>query len=240
MKTVVVIPARYGSTRFLGKPLFLIKDKPLIWYVCQKAKQCKNVDLIAVATDDKRIYDAVKSFGCSAFMTPETCKNGTERLAFTAQKELKDYDIFINIQGDEPLIDPNLISRLASGLQEDKNLEFITAAYPLKDETDIKNPNIVKVVFDKNGYALYFSRHSIPYNRDNTPAAYYKHIGVYGYTRDFLINFSKMPASPLEKAESLEQLRALESGCKIKVIIAAKDTIGVDAPQDIEKVAKYL
>jgi 3-deoxy-manno-octulosonate cytidylyltransferase (CMP-KDO synthetase) len=259
MKTAVVIPARYGSTRFPGKPLFQIKNKPLIWYVCQAAQQCKNVDLIIVATDDKRIFDTVKTFGGQALMTPETCKNGTERLAFTAQNELKDYDIFINIQGDEPLIDPDLIDKFASQLQNNKDLDFITAAYPLKEEADIQNPNIVKVVFDKNGYALYFSRHPIPYNRDylktsvgchcgldpqshrdNTHPDYYKHIGVYGYRRDFLLEFAKSEPTPLEKAESLEQLRALENGCNIKVIISAKDTVGVDAPQDIQKIERYL
>jgi 3-deoxy-manno-octulosonate cytidylyltransferase (CMP-KDO synthetase) len=191
MKTAVLIPARYASTRFPGKPLSLIKGKPLIWHVCQRAKQ-SEADLIAVATDDGRIYDAVKGFGFNVFMTPDTCKSGTDRIAFIAQNNLKDYDIFINIQGDEPLIDPQLINKLSLELKNKADLNFITAAYPINNEADILSPDIVKVIFDKNGYALYFSRSPIPYNRTKEAIICYKHIGVYGYKRNFLMEFANI------------------------------------------------
>jgi 3-deoxy-manno-octulosonate cytidylyltransferase (CMP-KDO synthetase) len=173
-------------------------------------------------------------------MTSKTCKSGTDRIAFTASKILKSYEIFINVQGDEPLIDPKLIDALASSLKKEKTLEYITAAFPVTEEEVIKNPNVVKVIFDKNGYALYFSRFAIPYNRDNAKIKYYKHMGIYGYKRKFLLEFSKSKMSVLEKAESLEQLRVLENGKKIKVIIAKHDSVGVDMPEDILKVEKYL
>ncbi|MDR1195008.1 MAG: 3-deoxy-manno-octulosonate cytidylyltransferase [Endomicrobium sp.] len=240
MKTAVVIPSRYASTRFPGKPLALINGKTLIQRVIERAGKCKEIDLVAVATDDKRIYDAVKSYGCKVFMTPKTCKSGTDRLAFAAKKYLSGYGIFINVQGDEPLIDPVLIDSLAFELKKNKKLEFITAAFPIKKEEDINNPNIVKTVFDKDGYALYFSRYAIPYNRDKAKnVKYFKHMGIYGYKRDFLINFAKSKPSMLEKAENLEQLRALESGKKIKIIISGADSIGVDSPEDILKIEKF-
>jgi 3-deoxy-manno-octulosonate cytidylyltransferase (CMP-KDO synthetase) len=240
MKTAVVIPARYASTRFPGKPLALIKGKPLIGRVLERVSLCKNIDAIAVATDDKRIYDAVKKMQYGVFMTPNSCKSGTDRIAFTAQKHLTDFDIFINVQGDEPLIDPSLIDSLAKELKKDVDLKYITAAYPIKKEEDVKNPNIVKVIFDKDGYAIYFSRSLIPYNKSGAKVKYYKHMGIYGYKKDFLLNFASEKASILEKAESLEQLRALENGHKIKVIKSKKDSIGVDVPSDIEKVGAQL
>jgi 3-deoxy-D-manno-octulosonate cytidylyltransferase len=241
MKTAVIIPSRYASTRFPGKPLVLIKGKPLIQHVIEKTKKCKKIDFIAVATDDKRIFNAVKALGYNVFMTPEKCKSGTDRIAFVSEKYLKQYGIFINVQGDEPLIDPVLIDNLASDLKKNKKIEYITAAFPIKKEEEINNPNIVKVNFDKDGYALYFSRHAIPYNRDKSKGIkYFKHMGIYGYKRDFLINFSKSKPSMLEKAESLEQLRALESGKKIKIIISGKDSVGVDTPEDALKVERFL
>jgi 3-deoxy-manno-octulosonate cytidylyltransferase (CMP-KDO synthetase) len=240
MKTAVIIPARYGSSRFPGKPLALIKGKPLIWRVLERVSLCKRVDVIAVATDDKRIYDAVKETEYGVFMTPNSCKSGTDRIAFAAKEYLKDCGIFINVQGDEPLIDPSLVDRLAKELNKDEKLEYITAAYPVKNGEDVKNPNIVKVVSDKKGYAVYFSRSLIPYNRDNGKIKYYKHIGIYGYKRDFLFHFAASKPSFLEKAENLEQLRAIENGHKIKVIISKKDSAGVDVPSDIEKIERHI
>lgn len=240
MKTAVIIPSRYGSSRFPGKPLALIKGKPLIQHVLERVSKCKNVDFFAVATDDERIYDAVKALGHNVFMTPKTCKSGTDRVAYVAEKYLKAYKIFINVQGDEPLIDPALIDALSEELKKNKEIEFVTAAFPLKKEEDIKNPNIVKVIFDKDGYALYFSRSLIPYNRDNKKVKYYKHMGIYGYKRDFLIEFAKSKTSILEKAECLEQLRALENGNKVKVIISGKDSAGVDTPEDALKIERLL
>jgi 3-deoxy-manno-octulosonate cytidylyltransferase (CMP-KDO synthetase) len=202
--------------------------------------KCKEVDYISVATDDKRIYDFVKSLNFSVFMTPKACKSGTDRLAFVASRFLKNCKNFINVQGDEPLIDPDLVDNLAKSLKKSKSVECITAAFPIKDKNSINNPNIVKVVFDKNMNALYFSRFAIPYNRDNSKIKYYKHVGIYGYKRKFLLDFSKSKSLPLEKAENLEQLRALGNGKKIKIILAKKDSVGIDSPEDIAKVEKYL
>jgi 3-deoxy-manno-octulosonate cytidylyltransferase (CMP-KDO synthetase) len=238
MKTAAVIPLRYGSSRFPGKPLAQINGKSLAQHMLERINRCKEIDFVAVATDDKHIYGTVKNLGFNVFMTPKTCRSGTDRIAFAASKFLKNYGIFINVQGDEPLIDTNLIDTLATRLKEEKSLEYITAAFPMTEDVAIKDPNIVKVVFDRNGYALYFSRFAIPYNRDNTKAKYYKHMGIYGYKRKFLLEFPKSKMSVLEKAESLEQLRALENGKKIKVVIAKHDCISVDTPEDILKIER--
>ncbi|MDR2395935.1 MAG: 3-deoxy-manno-octulosonate cytidylyltransferase [Endomicrobium sp.] len=240
MKTAVVIPSRYGSSRFPGKPLALIGNKFLIQHSLERVKMCKEVDFIAVATDDKRIFNAVENLGFNVFMTPKTCQSGTDRIAFLAKKSLSRYDVFINVQGDEPLIDPALIDELVKSFKKDKALEYVTAAFKMKNAESINNPNVVKVVFDKKGYALYFSRSPIPYNRDNIKTNYYKHIGIYGYKRNFLLEFSKNKKTILENTENLEQLRALESGKKIKVVIAKSDSVGVDTPEDILKVERCL
>ncbi|MDR2436504.1 MAG: 3-deoxy-manno-octulosonate cytidylyltransferase, partial [Endomicrobium sp.] len=226
MKTAVVIPSRYGSSRFPGKPLAMIKGKPLLLHTLEQVKKCKEIDCIVVATDHKKIYNFVKDLNVNVFMTPKTCKSGTDRVAFVASKFLKIYEIFINVQGDEPLIDPNLIDRLAKSLKKDKNVEYITAAFPIKDVDSINSSNVVKVIFSNDMYALYFSRCAVPFNRDGLKVRYYKNVGIYGYKRKFLQYFSKSKKSILEKAENLEQLRAVENGKKIKVIIAKKDSIG--------------
>lgn len=241
MKTAVIIPSRYASTRFPGKPLALIKGKPLIQHVVERVKKCKKVDIVAVATDDKRIFNTVKSLGYEVFMTPKTCKSGTDRLAFVAKKYLKNAGVFINVQGDEPLIEPALIDTLAGELKKNKKLEYITAAFPVKKEEEINNPNVVKVLMDKDGYALYFSRSVVPYNRDKIKSVkYFKHMGIYGYKRNFLEEFTKSKPTILEKSENLEQLRALENGKKIKVIISGKDSVGVDTPEDALKVERFI
>ncbi|MDR1122768.1 MAG: 3-deoxy-manno-octulosonate cytidylyltransferase [Endomicrobium sp.] len=241
MKTAVVVPSRYDSSRFPGKLLAIIKGKPLIEYTVEQVKKCKKVDYIAVATDDKRIYDfVIKSLKVDVFMTPKICKSGTDRIAFVASKFLKRFEIFINVQGDEPLIDPALIDEIIKLLKKDSTVEYITAAFPIKDVNLINNPNIVKVVFDKDMYALYFSRFSIPFNRDGLKVKHYKHMGIYGYKRKFLLYLSKIKRSLLERIENLEQLRALENGKKIKIIVSKKDSVGVDTPKDIAKVEKYL
>lgn len=243
MKTAVVIPARYKSSRFPGKPLYLINGKPLILHVVGKVSKCKGIDFVAVATDDKRIYDMVKSAGYNVFMTPQTLKSGTDRVAFVAEKFLKNYGIFINVQGDEPLIDKNLIEKMVTEFKKDKKLEYLTVAYKMKPTDDYVNPNTVKVVFDKNMYALYFSRFPIPFIRDTdnkNKVNYYKHIGVYGYTRKFICEFAKTKQTKLEIAESLEQLRALEQGKKIKIVISKKDLQDVNVLEDITKVKKLI
>ncbi|MDR1260089.1 MAG: 3-deoxy-manno-octulosonate cytidylyltransferase [Endomicrobium sp.] len=240
MKTIVVIPARYNSSRFSGKPLVSIKGKPLIQHTLEKIEKCEKIDSIAVATDNELIYNFVKELKFKVFMTPKNCRSGTDRIAFTAVKFFKNYDIFINVQGDEPLIDSKLVDELSVMLKNNRSFGCITAAFGTNEENIIKNPNVVKVVFDKYGYALYFSRYAIPYNRDNIKTKYYKHIGVYGYKREFLLRLTKFKISCLEKAENLEQLRILENGEKIKIIISKHDSIGVDVPEDIIKVEKYL
>ncbi len=241
MKTAIVIPARYSSSRFPGKPLFLINNKPLILHVVSKVSKCKNIDCVVVATDDKRIYDVVKKAGYTVFMTPKNLKSGTDRVAYVAKKYLSKYDVFINVQGDEPLIDIKLVEKMAEEFRKDKKLEYLTAAYKMKSNDDIANPNTVKVIFDKNMYALYFSRLPIPFIRDKkNKVLYYKHIGVYGYTKKFVCEFTRSKQTPLEIAESLEQLRALEQGKKIKIVISKKDFHDVNVIEDISKVAKQL
>ncbi|MFA7073840.1 MAG: 3-deoxy-manno-octulosonate cytidylyltransferase [Endomicrobiaceae bacterium] len=242
MKTAVVIPARYASSRFPGKPLFIIKNKPLILHVVSKVSKCKNIDCVAVATDDKRIFNVVKDAGYTVYMTPKNLKSGTDRVAYVAQKYLKNFDVFINVQGDEPLIGAGLVEKMADQFKIDKKVEYLTSAYKMKRTDDISNPNIVKVIFDKNMYAIYFSRFPIPYLRDKGKLKidYYKHIGVYGYRRKFVINFSKMKQTSLEKTESLEQLRAIENGNKIKIVISKKDLQDVNVFDDIAKVEKKL
>lgn len=241
MKTAVIIPARYASTRFPGKPLALIKGKPLILHVVEKVAKCKGIDFVAVATDDKRIFDTVKKAGFNVYMTPADLKSGTDRVAFAAKKYLKNFDIFINVQGDEPLIDKKLVEKMALTFKKDKTVEYLTAAYKMSPSDDYKNPNTVKIIFDKNMHAIYFSRFPVPYLRDeNLKIDHYKHIGVYGYRRDFVIWFSKTKQTSLERAESLEQLRALENGKKIKIIITDKDFKDVNVPADVSGVEKLL
>ena len=241
MKTAVVIPARYKSSRFPGKPLYLINEKPLILHVVSKISKCKFVDFVAVATDDNRIYNTVKNAGYNVFMTPSTLKSGTDRVAFIAKNFLTEYNIFINVQGDEPLIDKNLVKKIVKEFKKDKKLEYLTVAYKMKSTDDYVNPNTVKVVFDKNMYALYFSRFPIPFVRDTkNKAQYYKHIGIYGYTRKFICEFTKTKQTNLEVAESLEQLRALEQGKKIKIVISKKDLQDVNVLEDIQKVKNLM
>jgi 3-deoxy-manno-octulosonate cytidylyltransferase (CMP-KDO synthetase) len=240
MKTAAVIPARFASTRFPAKMLAPIKGKPLILHVVDKVKKCKKIDIIAVAADDERIVDCVKGI-CPVFMTSPYHRSGTDRIAEVAESFLKDVDIFINVQGDEPAIDPMLVDALAEELIADHSLNAVTAYCPFSSRDLAINPNNVKVVFDKNNYALYFSRSLIPYDRDGVDGLlWYKHIGVYGYRREFLLDFVKMPPSLLEQTEKLEQLRILDNGYKMKVIRSAHDSIGVDEPEDIKKVEAVL
>ncbi|MDR3111760.1 MAG: 3-deoxy-manno-octulosonate cytidylyltransferase [Elusimicrobiota bacterium] len=240
MKTAIIIPARYGSKRFEGKPLHLINGKPLIAYTLEAVKKCKTADFMAVATDDKRIHDVVRDLNVNVFMTPQECKSGTDRVAWLAKHYLQKYSVFINAQCDEPLIDSEVIDDLSATLKADKSVQYATVAFPIKDRTLAEDPNIVKVVFDNKQNALYFSRYPIPYNRDKNKIDYYKHIGVYAYKRKFLIDFIESNTSSLESAESLEQLRALENGQKVKIIISNKDSISVDVLQDIPKITKFL
>lgn len=231
MKTLCIIPARYASTRLPGKPLLDIAGKPMIIRVYERARLAKKIDKVIVATDDERIFDAVKENGGEAVMTAKNHPTGTDRLA-EAAASYPDMELVINVQGDEPLISPALIDELAAAFDNDENLQMATVKTKIAEKSETENPNNVKVVTDKSGFALYFSRSLIPYPRNDAQAVY-KHIGIYAYRRDFLIRFAKMPPTVLEKTESLEQLRALENGVKIKVIETDRRFVGVDTKEDL-------
>ncbi len=236
MKIICVIPARFASTRLPGKPLADIAGKPMIVRVYERALQAKVPSEVIAAVDDERVFEAVKAAGGNVVMTKKDHPTGTDRLAEVALK-CEDADVIINIQGDEPLIDPQIIDDLAQQFIDDENLQMATVKTPM-NEDEKAEPGNVKVITDKNGYALYFSRSLIPYPRENTGVTVYKHIGIYGYRRDFLLQYAKMEPTPLEKTESLEQLRALENGYKIKVIATDKHFVGVDTKEDLQKVNK--
>ena len=234
LRVLCVIPARYASTRLPGKPLKDIQGKPMIVRVYERVTCAENLADVIVATDDLRIKAAVEAAGGKAMMTREDHPTGTDRLAEVAEK-FKDAEVILNVQGDEPLIDPALIDELAASFKDSPALQMATVATRMKDEAEIQNPNNVKVVMDKAGYALYFSRSRLPFDR--TPGArVFKHIGIYAYRRDFLLRYAKMEPTELEKSESLEQLRALENGCRIKVIKTDRKFVGVDTEEDLERV----
>ena len=235
MKVLCVIPARYESTRLPGKPLRQIAGIPMIVRVYNRAKMAEHIASAIVATDDERIKDAVEKAGGAAVMTRKDHKTGTDRLAEVAEK-YQDIDVIVNVQGDEPLIDPDLIDNLAKLFDTDANLQMATVKTEIKDEEEQKNPNNVKVITDKDGYALYFSRSLIPYPRKSGISKVYKHIGIYAYRRDFLLKYAKMQSTPLEETESLEQLRVLENGYKIRVIETDKEFVGVDTEEDLKRV----
>ena len=235
MNTLCVIPARYASTRLPGKPLADIAGKPMISRVFDRASKAKLVTGGIAAVDDERVYEAVVKNGGTAMMTRKDHATGTDRLAEVAAAH-PEAELIINVQGDEPLIDPEIIDALAAAFDEDKELQMATVKSPMHDKEEMTNPNNVKVVTDKNGYALYFSRSLMPYPREDTGVTVYKHIGIYAYKRDFLLNYAKMEPTPLEKTESLEQLRALENGFRIKVIETEQTFVGVDTAEDLAKV----
>lgn len=239
-----IIPARYASTRLPGKPLLLIHGKPMIQRVYEQAKKAGLINTVIVATDDIRIYDCVKSFGGEVMMTSKKHQSGTDRLYEVAEK-IK-CDIVVNIQGDEPYIDPKNIDLAIEPLLADKRLDVSTLAIKIKDAADLKDINKVKVVIDKNNFALYFSRNCIPFDMDQKSTKYFiigknvffKHIGLYVYRKSYLLKFAKMKTGYLEKMEKLEQLRILENGEKIKVILTKKDSMSVDSPEDLKKLYK--
>ena len=235
MKILCVIPARYASTRLPGKPLKDVAGKPMICRVYDRASQAKTLSGVVVATDDERILRVVEDHGGRAMMTAKDHPTGTDRLAEVAEA-YPDVDLIINVQGDEPLIEPSLIDELGRAFDGDAELQMATVMTPMEDEAEKKNPNNVKVVTDKNGCALYFSRSLLPYPRNDAGTPVYKHIGIYAYRRDFLLAYAKMAPTPLERTESLEQLRALENGYKIKCIRTNARFVGVDTPEDLAKV----
>ncbi len=239
-KAVGIIPARWGSTRFPGKPLYLIAGKPLLRHVWERTLRAKKLDDVLIATDDMRIAEAAFDWGAEVSMTSPRHRSGTDRAAEVAAKA-DEFALIINVQGDEPLTDPRLIDQMVRALQRDSKLEMITAAHAFPDAAAAASPNQVKVVLDGHSNALYFSRLRIPFSRDTRLAPrYLRHQGIYGYTRDLLLRFVRWKPSLLERAESLEQLRALENGVRIKVIVTASGSPGVDAPEDVEAIEREL
>lgn len=234
-----LIPARWGSSRFPGKPLHIIAGKPLVQHVWERVAQCSRLADIAIATDDQRIFDAATAFGAKAIMTSPDHPSGSDRLA-EAVRSFPAATHIVNIQGDEPLIDPALIDRLAEALVSDDSLSMATVACPIDEEDDLNNPNIVKVALARNGDALYFSRSVIPHARNARVEPALRHLGIYAYRRDFLQNYVQWQPTPLEQTESLEQLRALENGARIRVIITDHVSIGVDTPEQADQVERIL
>lgn len=240
MKKIVIIPARYQSSRFPGKPLALINGKTMIQWVYENVKEVKALDEVYVATDDERIFNAVQTFGGKALMTSSAHTCGTDRLAECASiLALKDEDIVLNIQGDEPLIKPQMVLDLLSTF-DSEDVYMGTLKKLIDEDEELENPNVVKVITDTNDNAIYFSRYCLPYEREGKHVKHYKHIGAYGYKTWFLYKFSKMKKTSLEMAESLEQLRVIENGLKIKVKETIYQTIGVDTPEQIELVEQEL
>ena len=240
MKIIGVIPARFASTRFPGKPLEKLKGRALIEWVIEGAQKSKLLSSLTVATDDHRIEAAVKKIGIPVIMTPSECATGSDRI-FAATQKLT-YDAVINIQGDEPLIDQTYIDPLAQAFLENKGLDMATLAHAL-EPSDVENKNAVKVIINAANEAIYFSRFSIPYSRElfsKGDKTALKHIGLYGFTKSFLQKFCSTPQTDLERCESLEQLRALYLGARIKVLEVEKPTYGVDTPEDLRKLEALL
>lgn len=239
-RIIAIIPARFGSTRFPGKPLAIINGIPMIQWVYGKVRNVEAVAEVYVATDDQRIYDAVNAFGGQAILTSDKHTCGTDRLAECAEiLNLSEDTLVLNIQGDEPLIKREMIEDLISCF--DSNSVYMgTLKKKIDDKDELANPNVVKVITDINDNAIYFSRYCIPFERDNQETDHYKHIGVYGYTAKFLKEYSKMSKTRLEIAESLEQLRVIENGYKIKVKETMYQTIGVDTPEQVKQVEALM
>jgi 3-deoxy-manno-octulosonate cytidylyltransferase (CMP-KDO synthetase) len=242
MKVVCIIPSRYGSSRFEGKPLADLCGKPMIRHVYERVLRSKRVSYAAVATDDERIFAAVRAFGGNAVMTSGRHRSGTDRIAEAVSgMDLEDTDIVVNIQGDQPLFEPLQIDQVTEPLVEDPGVYFSTLIYRIRREEEITHPNAVKVVFDRDHFALYFSRATVPYVRDaGNTAAYFKHHGIYAYRRSFLRVFTQLEEGVLEKLEALEQLRALEHGYRIKVVETEFDSVEVDTPAELARVARIL
>ena len=248
MKTYGIIPSRFGSSRFPGKPLAVLAGKPLVAWVVEAVRKASSLDAVLVATDDERIVKAVEAYGGRAVMTPSDLPSGTDRIAVAARNflggDFGDDDILVNIQGDEPLIDPALVDRLADKLKGDPRWSMATAVTPVRSAADFAARTVVKVVLDRDDGALYFSRAPIPCDRDREPdlqsGLYVRHLGIYAYRGAFLKRYIAEPPCALEKTEKLEQLRALWMGAKIAVVRTLDEGVGVDTPEDAERVAKLL
>jgi len=255
MKTIGIIPSRFGSSRFPGKPLAMLAGKPLVAWVVEAVRKAKGLDDVLVATDDARIVAAVEQYGGKAVMTPSELPSGTDRIACAAG-DFADDDILVNIQGDEPLIDPALIDALVQKLRDDPRWSMATAVTPIRTAQDLAAKSVVKVVLDRDDGAMYFSRSPIPCDRDHEPtfqtsqtsqtpqtyqtSLYVRHLGIYAYRGAFLKQYVKEPPCALEQTEKLEQLRALWMGAKIAVVRTEDEGVGVDTPEDAERVSRIL
>ncbi len=241
-RTFIVIPARYESTRLPGKPLLEIAGRPLVEHVYRRASLVEGVERVLVATDDERVARVVSGFGGTAVLTSPTHASGTDRLAEVAAG--LDCDLVVNVQGDEPLIEPAMIQDAIAAVAADPTVPMSTIRRPIEDETEFLSPHVVKVVVDRDGDALYFSRSPIPHDRDEggrlRVGAAFKHIGLYVYRRECLLRLARLEATPLERLERLEQLRALEHGIRIKTVETRFDSIGVDTPEDLARVRALL
>lgn len=233
-KTAIIIPARYGSSRLEGKPLIEVEGKPIIQWVYEKAQMAKLADIIIVATDDERIFNAVKAFGGNVEMTSAEHKCGSDRIKEVVMRH-PEISYIVNLQGDEPLIKPESIDEVIKNVKEIDNADISTLIRILHEENEIQNPNLVKCVVDNLGFALYFSRSKIPFERNTGKADFYGHLGIYGYKREALIKMTELPQSSYEQAESLEQLRALQNGMRIKTSIVDFVPVGIDTAEDLEK-----
>jgi 3-deoxy-manno-octulosonate cytidylyltransferase (CMP-KDO synthetase) len=239
-KAAGIIPARWGSTRFPGKPLHLVSGKPLLRHVWERCCRAKRLDSVIIATDDMRIANAAFDWGAEVSLTSSHHRSGTDRVAEVAQKA-KEFAYIINIQGDEPLVEASLIDRLVETLRADERIDIVTAAHPFESQKDASSPHQVKVVLDLSGDALYFSRSPIPFSQNRrTGIKILRHQGIYGFRREALLQFVKWRPSPLEQTESLEQLRALENGVTVHVLVTKQGSPGIDTPQDAKTLEQKL
>ena len=241
MSALVVIPSRYGSTRFPGKPLAILAGKPMIQHVYEGAAKARLAGETVVATDDDRIIQAVERFKGRAVMTSPTAASGAERAAEVARSRKE--QVIVNVQGDEPLVRPEMVDQLVEYLEHHQAVPMASLMTPLQDDAQGASPNAVKVVVDRDGFALYFSRAAIPFVRETSRRPwprFYKHLGIYAYQRHFLLQFPSLELTMLEQAEQLEQLRALEHGYRIKLLETQHDTVGVDTPEDLASVERVM
>lgn len=237
-KVLAVIPARYGSTRLPGKPLIEIGGLPLILHVLRGVRSCSAVSRVLVATDDERIVRVVEQDNGEALVTPPELASGGDRVAWVASRY--DADLVLNVQGDDPLVDAAMIDPLIAAMKADPSAGLALLVKEIEDRNEVDNPNIVKAVFDCQDHGLYFSRSPVPYPRHEATARWFKHIGPYCWRRDFLLNFTSWPQTPLEKVESLEMLRVLEQGHRLLCVETKQDTIEIDTPQDVAKLEQFL
>jgi 3-deoxy-manno-octulosonate cytidylyltransferase (CMP-KDO synthetase) len=239
-KAVGIIPARWSSTRFTGKPLHLIAGKPLLRHVWERCRRAKKLDSVIIATDDMRIANAAFGWGAEVALTSLHHQSGTDRIAEVVRKA-KQYALVINIQGDEPLLDPDLIDQMVKRLRSDRKIDIVTAGHPFENAAEASSPHQVKVIVDLHSNALYFSRYAIPFPRDRSASIkYLRHQGIYGFRRSTLLQFVKWKPTPLERAESLEQLRALENGVKVHVLVTKHGSPGVDTLADAKALERKL